>query len=424
MRSSAPLRSQRERLSAALFELLPRVGYPRLTVAALSARAGVSTASFYEFFAEKDDCLSAACAHAGASLLGDVPAPGDGDAALFLERLCARCAADPDQFELLFVHALAGGPSVHAERERVLAAFERDLQALLAACEPAFALPGAAVTGALAVLLGRRGRLGASASGASSARELLAWVGAFEGPEEDHLQRAAIALDPARDPLCREPSLPRGRHRLPATVVMGVLHERIVRAAARAFLHHGYTAATVKDIVAEARVARGVFYEVFANKHEVLLAAQGFAEPELAGICARAYFAPSRWPARMWSLLCALDELIGAEPALAYARLVAPYAGGAQATERAQQLPRLLEVAFYEGLAHSSGRVRPRPVFVTATAGAVFALVQRALLAGHRPDLGLLAYVALAPFCGVGEARRLVAELSVAPRPTLLDLAR
>ena len=61
----APIRrearaSQRERLIDAIIELAGQHGYQGLSIAQISARAGVSSATFYEQFADREDCLLAA----------------------------------------------------------------------------------------------------------------------------------------------------------------------------------------------------------------------------------------------------------------------------------------------------------------------------------------------------------------------------
>lgn len=49
-------------------EAVAATGYPRTTVEEICSRAGVSTATFYELFRDKDDCLGAAAE----TLLGEV----------------------------------------------------------------------------------------------------------------------------------------------------------------------------------------------------------------------------------------------------------------------------------------------------------------------------------------------------------------
>lgn len=54
------LAQQRERLMAAMTELIAAGGYPRVTIGALAARARVSRTAFYACFAHKQECAFAA----------------------------------------------------------------------------------------------------------------------------------------------------------------------------------------------------------------------------------------------------------------------------------------------------------------------------------------------------------------------------
>lgn len=62
------IRSQRDRLMSGMAEAVAATGYPRTTVEEICSRAGVSTATFYELFRDKDDCLAASAE----TLLGEV----------------------------------------------------------------------------------------------------------------------------------------------------------------------------------------------------------------------------------------------------------------------------------------------------------------------------------------------------------------
>jgi AcrR family transcriptional regulator len=62
------IRSQRDRLMQGMAEVVADSGYPRATVEEICSRAGVSTATFYELFRDKEDCLAASAE----TLLGEV----------------------------------------------------------------------------------------------------------------------------------------------------------------------------------------------------------------------------------------------------------------------------------------------------------------------------------------------------------------
>src|ERR1700742_4650706 len=51
-------RSQRERLLRAMVELASRGGYTAANVSAVAADAGVSKPTFYDYFADREDCFT------------------------------------------------------------------------------------------------------------------------------------------------------------------------------------------------------------------------------------------------------------------------------------------------------------------------------------------------------------------------------
>ncbi|MUM21423.1 TetR/AcrR family transcriptional regulator [Mycobacterium sp. CBMA271] len=75
------------------------------------------------------------------------------------------------------------------------------------------------------------------------------------------------------------PALPRGRGKLPESVIKEAQYRRMLRAAVSAIAEKGYAEVTVADIVTRARVSRKVFYEHFSHKKDCFLAtAQDGAE--------------------------------------------------------------------------------------------------------------------------------------------------
>jgi AcrR family transcriptional regulator len=67
-------------------------------------------------------------------------------------------------------------------------------------------------------------------------------------------------------------TLPRGRHKLPAHVVRASQRERLLRAMLESVAKRGYEATTVPSVVADARVSRNAFYELFSDKTDCFLA--------------------------------------------------------------------------------------------------------------------------------------------------------
>jgi AcrR family transcriptional regulator len=117
---------QRRRVLAAAADAVAELGYARMTVAQVVARARVSRKTFYELFDDREDCFlalfSGALARGRAAL---ATRPGEAQAwpdsvRLGLARLLALMDAEPRLARLCVVDALGGGPRVLAERARAL----------------------------------------------------------------------------------------------------------------------------------------------------------------------------------------------------------------------------------------------------------------------------------------------------------------
>jgi AcrR family transcriptional regulator len=69
---TAPRQNQRERLLDATAELVGRGTYATTTVAQIASRAGVSSATFYTLFDDKEDCFLAAYTRIERELLSEL----------------------------------------------------------------------------------------------------------------------------------------------------------------------------------------------------------------------------------------------------------------------------------------------------------------------------------------------------------------
>jgi AcrR family transcriptional regulator len=118
---------QRGRMLTAMMEVAGERGAANATVAHVVARSGVSRRTFYEMFADREDCLAeafeVAVSRAGERVIGAYEAAREWQA-----RLRAGVAAlllfvdeEPDMGRLLIVEALGGGPRVLAHRAELLA---------------------------------------------------------------------------------------------------------------------------------------------------------------------------------------------------------------------------------------------------------------------------------------------------------------
>jgi AcrR family transcriptional regulator len=110
-------RSQHERLVASMAEASAEGGYLATSVSEVSARAGVSTQTFYKLFSNKLDCMLASYEEALARLFADMdvacgagPTEGEGRLRPPIHTALTLLAADPTAARLLTVEIMAAGP--------------------------------------------------------------------------------------------------------------------------------------------------------------------------------------------------------------------------------------------------------------------------------------------------------------------------
>lgn len=158
-------RSQRDRLLDATETVMADRGAGGATIEAIVKAAGVSSATFYEHFRNKDECFVAAFDRAADELRTEVgdALPGGDDrnerVRAGLAALLAAIDAEPTRARLCFVEAQKGGAQLAARYDEALDVVAAELDDSL----------GEAIAGGLAWLLRERLELG----GGGSVRELL-----------------------------------------------------------------------------------------------------------------------------------------------------------------------------------------------------------------------------------------------------------
>jgi len=172
-------RSQQDRLLDATEAVMTEKGADRATIEAIVKAAGVSSATFYEHFRDKEECFVAAFDRAAGELRAEVrdaiPAGRERSEQVRagLAALLAAVDAEPARARLCFVEAQRGGQQLGARYDEALDAVAGELDDPLAP----------AIAGGLAWLLRERLELG----GGGSARELLPEMTAVvHAPQPSH----------------------------------------------------------------------------------------------------------------------------------------------------------------------------------------------------------------------------------------------
>jgi AcrR family transcriptional regulator len=144
--------TQRERILAATERLIAEKGCAGTTIEGIVKEAGVSSVTFYDHFADKEECFVAAFDRAVEELRAAIPAglAGPERTEEALAALLAAIEAEPGRARLCFVEAQKGGPQLRAHYEAALDAVAGELSDSL----------GQALIGGLAWLLRERLELG------------------------------------------------------------------------------------------------------------------------------------------------------------------------------------------------------------------------------------------------------------------------
>jgi AcrR family transcriptional regulator len=423
--------SQRDRLIDAMIELAASRGYQAVSIAHLSAHAGVSSATFYELFDGKEDCFVTAYRAAAERLFGQmgvVLAHADWSnrgSRRVLSQVIDALRDDPDAARLLTIESLRGGEQLRHERKRLIAVFEHLTQQFIDRAAPpgtVIDIPVVAVTGALRLVLARRLRAHAEHELHSLVEPSVGWLESYAVPSASGRWSAGPATTLAAPAgtlsktLLAPATLPRGRHGLPAGAVTRSQRTRIIYGTAEVVMRKGYERTTVADIVSQAKVARDVFYEHFNDKEHAFLEAQHFPTQHILDNCATAYFSAAEWPERVWRFLYALIKMIYENPSVSHLRLVEAYAAGPTAIRRAEEITRSFTIFLEEGYYYSAQtRGLPR-LWSQAIAGAIFEIIQRAAARSETDALferlPQLTYIAIAPFTGVQTARQLIEQIT------------
>ena len=168
------LEVQKNRLFDAAAIVFSKAGYADASAEAISRQAGMSKATFYEHFANKEECLAALFEYATASFLEKLVAASRGAERGFEERHSAgvraileAIEADPVLAQAILVETVGAGPRLAELRIATLNAFaqvmyEQTVRAAELTGGPAFASPDEAfaIVGATFELVSRQLRTG------------------------------------------------------------------------------------------------------------------------------------------------------------------------------------------------------------------------------------------------------------------------
>ncbi len=434
MAAADPKSTQRERLLAGMVAAANREGYAGASVAQVIAHAGVSRPTFYDYFADKDDCFMQTNRDIARRLLRHIrdavsTAPPEQAMQAAVRRLIERCEAQPAMAHFLANVTMAGGPRALDERDRAVRGIGNLIDDARSASPPDAVcpdLPAQTLIGAVHRLLAPRVRSGDHDLGQLT-EELLPWIERYNRPYRSHRwHKVEQGPPPPQSPygsdisLSPPPPLPRGRLRISSVEVARNQRERILYAVAEVAARKGYTATTIADIKAAAHVDQRVFYTHFRDKQQAFLAVHELAIHQTMAAAANGYFSGSSWPERIWQGLLAGSQWSSKDPNICHMGYVEAHAVGGPALQRVLDTQAAFTIFLQEG--NQQTEDPPSRTAMHGIDAAVYELGYEQSRTGRAGDLPRFAYIAaylvLAPYLGPAAADEFIdAKLREASAP-------
>jgi AcrR family transcriptional regulator len=416
--------TQRERLIGGMISAACRDGYSSVTVSAVITHAGVSRPTFYDYFVDKDDCFLAAHRDISDSLLVHIraaveQAPPEQAPQVAIRRLLERAGEEPSRAQFIANEAMAGGPRALDARDNTISEIEQIIETARLHVPPTTSspdLPTRALVGATHWLLSQRLRRG-ERDFVQLADELETWIESYDRPVgERRWWTLTPGPAPEPSPYASElptrppPPIPSGRTRLSSGEIAQNQRWRILFATAETAAGKGYSATTVTDIIARARVDKRVFYTHFRDKQQAFLAAHELAFKQTMALAALGFFGADAWPERVWQGIHAASQFVATHP-LAYLVHIESHAVGPPAIQRVDDSHSAFMI-FLQGGSQHSARPQSRTA-MEAIVAAIFEIGYQQFR--NREDAKRLprfvyhtTYLCLAPFLGPNAASEFV----------------
>jgi AcrR family transcriptional regulator len=408
---------QRARIHGAMVEAIARHGYERTSVKQVIGLAGVSRRSFYEQFANKEECFLTTFDLIVRRQLKQVRSvylgadgPLEERARAVFEQLAQVTTEDRNATLLVVLEAQRAGPAGVMRLRRATGICEHMLARSFAESAGATALPMPIVRGIAGGLHGVASaflRDGHTAGSVDLAGEMLRWTLLHQtSAAEDMAERLAAGMA-AR---MREISSAHGNRLGGAEAPSRDERTRLLQGVLRLVTREDYRAVSAPQIADEANVSIDTFCELFADKHECFLAALDMIGDELLAIAADPDLVSDEWRRAVRRVLAELTRYLADRPmqarTLAHEALFASDEALAHAVDLFHSIATLLT----EG-----APVEPEGSLTTeAIAGAIWHTI-RCQVAAERIELlaalsDHLSYLVLAPFLGADAAAEIVGE--------------
>jgi len=185
--------------------------------------------------------------------------------------------------------------------------------------------------------------------------------------------------------------LPRGPHRLSDEEVAGDQRRRLVEAMVRLAGEKGYAATTVADVIVMAQVSRKTFYEHFADRKDLLLAAFDTTSPaafEEIRLVAQRTGGPAR---QLEALMRRLAKLARESPGTIAVSTIEVAAVDPDGVQRRERLIDAFGQLIDQCLGAKGERKALSPTLARALAGGTYRTLDAQLRLGHSAELTVIA---------------------------------
>jgi AcrR family transcriptional regulator len=411
---------QRERIHAAMIDLVGERGYEKVTARALARLSGVSTRSFYKHFESKEDCF--ACTHQMIAnrVVREVIEARAGESS-WRERLrvtfdafTRELARDPWAGRLLLIDVYVMGPEGLRQLRRLEQTIgERIEEGISSASdrEDSSLLVEGMVSGLVSVA---RSRLlaGREAELPALAEPLADWALSLRGGSQEEATDARRQISrPTRSATTppASPSVPsaaRGERALAAQNERALL----LSAVARLVAAEGYEHITERAIYEVAGSSRRSFAANFDDVEDCILTALDQRTGDVLARAAEAQAPAPNWANGIHRAIASICSAVSSDPVFASLHFDAIFATGVRGVEHRDRLKAEISQGLWRG---APAQARLDGPAVEASIGAVWSILGRCVADG-RAWLALrlapaLAYLVLAPAIGSDAA---VAEIS------------
>jgi AcrR family transcriptional regulator len=409
--------NQRTRIHGAMIEAVAQSGYEETSVKQVIALAGVSRRSFYEQFANKQECFLATfdlIARREMQYVRRAYLAAEGTleerVQASLQRYARLTLEDRKAALLVVLEAQTAGVAGMARLRRATAACEQMLAHSFSQTPGAVALAPPivrCVAGGLQGIAGAFMRDPQRTEGLDAVEEMLGWTLAFQTPAAEPMAASLAATLSVR---LREIASSYGHGLAGAEAVGRDARTRVLQAVLRLVTREEYRTLSTPQIADEANVSLDELSELFADKDECFLSALDMVGDELLAIAADPGLVSEDWPGAVRRVLERLLRHLADHPLQTRVLAQEAFFAGREARERVSELAQSIATLLTEGAPAQA----PFELAAEGFAGALWHTMRCQVAAGRIQLLAALsdylAYVVLAPHLGAERAAEILTE--------------